>query len=599
MTLPNTLRRAGPFNGNGVTTVFPFTFKVFDESDLVVTKVVTATGVSTTLALTTDYTVSLNADQDVSPGGSITYNTLATGERLSITGGLPYDQTLDLPGGGQFSPSALEDALDRIVMLVQQVQEMTGRTLVLPSTSADASAELPSPVASYLLGWDSGGTYLQNYSYESLGVDIAYGASQTQTFNGTGAQTAFVLTSNAGNASNCRVSVGGVVQVAGIDYTYAEGTQTVTFISGAPPTGTNNVAIQYGYPLDPVTADGLTLGKGGGAVSDNTAYGYQALLGNTTGNANVAIGYNAMSTSARGIANICIGTEAGKNLDSGGNYNVAIGYQSLKTGGNTCADNVAVGYQTLSLLQVNGVRNTAIGSGTLKNSTTGTNNTGVGWQVMQAAVTGTHNIGLGTWSLYALLGGSSNLALGTFSGYGLTSGNNNVALGENSLRALITGSGNVAIGNYAGGYETGSNNFYVDNQNRTNTAGDKANALLYGNFAAAAADQLLYVNAYLRPLSFGSSIITHSGGGTYVVLKTDSTIIQTTTGANYTLPAAATWPGRELHFVNHIAGAATSDAANVVPIGGGAAGTTILAATAGKWATLKSNGTNWLIIASN
>jgi hypothetical protein len=36
-----------------------------------------------------------------------------------------------------------------------------------------------------------------------------------------------------------------------------------------------------------------------------------------------------------------------------------------------------------------------------------------------------------------------------------------------------------------------------------------------------------------------------------------------------------------------------------VPLAGGAAGTAILAATAGKWADISSDGTNWVIMASN
>jgi hypothetical protein len=37
----------------------------------------------------------------------------------------------------------------------------------------------------------------------------------------------------------------------------------------------------------------------------------------------------------------------------------------------------------------------------------------------------------------------------------------------------------------------------------------------------------------------------------------------------------------------------------VVPLAGGAAGTAILAATAGKYATLVSDGTNWIITQAN
>jgi len=42
-----------------------------------------------------------------------------------------------------------------------------------------------------------------------------------------------------------------------------------------------------------------------------------------------------------------------------------------------------------------------------------------------------------------------------------------------------------------------------------------------------------------------------------------------------------------------------SASSNVVPLVGGAAGTAILAATAGKWALAKSDGTNWQLMAGN
>ena len=65
-----------------------------------------------------------------------------------------------------------------------------------------------------------------------------------------------------------------------------------------------------------------------------------------------------------------------------------------------------------------------------------------------------------------------------------------------------------------------------------------------------------------------------------------------------TLPAATDWPGRALHFKNTQAQALDSIASNVVPITGGAAGTGILGATSGAWATVVSDGTNWVIMAT-
>ena len=65
------------------------------------------------------------------------------------------------------------------------------------------------------------------------------------------------------------------------------------------------------------------------------------------------------------------------------------------------------------------------------------------------------------------------------------------------------------------------------------------------------------------------------------------------------LPDAATNPGREIMLTNRAAFTVVSASSNVVPLAGGAAGTAILAAAAGKYATLVSDGTNWIITQAN
>jgi hypothetical protein len=66
-----------------------------------------------------------------------------------------------------------------------------------------------------------------------------------------------------------------------------------------------------------------------------------------------------------------------------------------------------------------------------------------------------------------------------------------------------------------------------------------------------------------------------------------------------TLPTASAWPGRMLNLRTITANTVVSASSNVVPLAGGAASTAILAATAGKWAQLQSDGTNWQVIAGN
>jgi len=63
-----------------------------------------------------------------------------------------------------------------------------------------------------------------------------------------------------------------------------------------------------------------------------------------------------------------------------------------------------------------------------------------------------------------------------------------------------------------------------------------------------------------------------------------------------TLPSAAGNAGRQLTFQNYQNQFLVSASSNVVPRAGGSAGTAILDDVAGNWATLVSNGTNWVIM---
>jgi len=85
----------------------------------------------------------------------------------------------------------------------------------------------------------------------------------------------------------------------------------------------------------------------------------------------------------------------------------------------------------------------------------------------------------------------------------------------------------------------------------------------------------------------------------FTIADTENWIICNGTGTiTVTLTAASDCAGREF-TIKTIAGfTVVSASSNVVPLAGGAAGTAILPATAGAWATLVSNGANWIIMQS-
>ena len=164
MTISTELRKAGPFTGNGVTTAFPFSFKVFAASDVAVTRADTL-GAETALVLNSDFTVALNPDQDAAPGGTITLAApLATGHRLAVSSVVPNLQPTDITNNGGFYPRVIEDALDRHVAQIQQIDEKVDRALKVAVTSPLGDQALPSPAAGMLIGWNESNDGLKNYA---------------------------------------------------------------------------------------------------------------------------------------------------------------------------------------------------------------------------------------------------------------------------------------------------------------------------------------------------------------------------------------------------------------------------------------------------
>lgn len=271
MTTPSTERKAGPLLGTGAQTTWPFTFKVFAATDIAVT-IADSLGVETALVYGVDYTVTLNANQETSPGGTVTYpisgSPLPTGSRLVIVGNLPYDQPLDLPSGGNFSPLAIENQLDRMVMQIQQLREQVGRAVQV-RTTANADVVLPPPSANELIGWDPTGNNLQNFALGELATAVAYATMRYDTFTGDGVETQFTLTADPVTLANLDVAISGVTQVPGSDYSLLNG---VLVFASAPPNGAEILA-RYGKGLVNVGGDSSDirfLQAGTGAV-DRTA----------------------------------------------------------------------------------------------------------------------------------------------------------------------------------------------------------------------------------------------------------------------------------------------------------------------------------------
>ncbi|MGE9727316.1 glycosyl hydrolase family 28-related protein [Cronobacter sakazakii] len=122
------------YTGNGATTNFDYTFRVFKKTDLVVS-VLDLDNNLTELILDTDYTVTGAGGYN---GGKVILSApLANGWKISISRDVPLTQETDLRNQGSFFPEVHEDAFDKLTMLIQQVWSRFTLALRKPSSLAN------------------------------------------------------------------------------------------------------------------------------------------------------------------------------------------------------------------------------------------------------------------------------------------------------------------------------------------------------------------------------------------------------------------------------------------------------------------------------
>ena len=217
-----------------------------------------------------------------------------------------------------------------------------------------------------------------------------------------------------------------------------------------------------------VTAQGLTVGKGGSAVSTNTALGLSALAAITSGANNTSVGYLALTTNITGSNNSAFGLYA-LRLNTGSN-NSAFGVQALDV--NTGSSNIAFGGGALAS-NTTASQNTAVGYQAAYSNTTGGDNTAVGQTSLYTNTTGSYNTAIGLASLNRNTTANNNTAVGYTSLYYNTTGAANVAVGRDALISNTTASNNTALGYRAGYVNTvGGENLYLGYYAGYNATGD-------------------------------------------------------------------------------------------------------------------------------
>lgn len=189
------------YSGNGVTTAFATTFQFFDNTDIVVTEIVDATGVETVKTLTTHYTVT---GGDGATGTVTMLTAPASGVTLVLEREVPYTQATDYVSNDSFPADAHEQALDKVTMLAQQAIRDVRTSPSLPLSfdpDNDARPVMPVPEANKLVmgtdaeGWEN--VTVSDLAIASIPVVITAAANgDILMFNGSNWVDATTLAGN-------------------------------------------------------------------------------------------------------------------------------------------------------------------------------------------------------------------------------------------------------------------------------------------------------------------------------------------------------------------------------------------------------------------
>lgn len=147
MTLDTTLRKK-IYLGNGATTVFETGFVFNTQAEVKVTHV-DASGAEKVLTLGTDYSVTggTGAEGSVTfPAQGSTYPTLPDGEKLVVYRELHLIQELDLTNFNDFDVELIEQAFDRVYMILQGHAEALTRCVQIQISSTEDPSLIVSQV---------------------------------------------------------------------------------------------------------------------------------------------------------------------------------------------------------------------------------------------------------------------------------------------------------------------------------------------------------------------------------------------------------------------------------------------------------------------
>lgn len=237
------------YAGDGGTTSFPFPYKFFDDTEILVYSI---TATATTL-LAAGYSISKTGSAPYDNCNVVMAAAPASGTTLYIERIVDIAQNTDLPTGGTFRESTIENALDRLTMIAQQLDMDIGRGIKIPVALASSTADLdfPPPLADNYIGWNAAGDALENKTLAGLGT-VAVTSFTSGFLSGVTDQLGMRVYSGTSTAAEIKATLGTdshTQQINNLSFSVtASGTSLIVYFKdkdGNDPTAASPVVVSF------------------------------------------------------------------------------------------------------------------------------------------------------------------------------------------------------------------------------------------------------------------------------------------------------------------------------------------------------------------
>ena len=260
------------YTGDGADTTFNFSFKILDESHLLVRIRTIATGAYATQTITTDYTVTGTGNdpgQTNYSSGTVTMLTAPTTlQQVVITRQVPRTQEIDYMENDSFPAETAEMTIDKLTMIAQEQEEQMDLLVTIDAVSG------VDPTLS--IGADDALKYVR-VNTDGDGLEMAdLVDAPTYTFpGGTG-----ILSQTASGIAAARTITGTANEITLVNGNGVSGNPTISIPTALTFTGKTITAGTYKAPLIKDTDGNVAVNlSSGGAAAVN----YMTITSATTG----------------------------------------------------------------------------------------------------------------------------------------------------------------------------------------------------------------------------------------------------------------------------------------------------------------------------